>query len=713
MSYTPTVWRTGDKVTSAKLNKLEQGVANAGSDIEIEVDSTLTQQGKPADAKAVGDALANIDIDVDVDTTLTQQGVPADAKSVGDAMNTKLAKPTTDGTSGQVLMTNGQGGVEWGTVQGGGSSVDIDDTLTQQGEAADSKAVGDALALKMTKPTTDGTNGQVLTTDGNGNVAWNDAPQSGDTLPSATTEDNGKILSVENGTWTKVNVLNNDMVEAGVASYLDEHPDIVNEMKLRTFTAKLTMAAMSAGGNIYQWQSNFDITATKKCVGTIYWIELGDFETGATITCKPYADINTGETFKVYFFTSEYGAISNSVLTAANDYQTTVPANTKFIKLGVTSSNALTYGVRYVDVSVVTNLLRWHGVRNFLESSDAITTNGKLKHNQTVFEVDYNGQRLTNYGWFFYSPDYKPVGKKSKIAFLYQGSDGYKWKQDWSAFSDNYHSIVFSLVHSGYCVALCSSSTELNYTFPDCSGDQVSINAYDAYYKFVTENFNVEKEPYIIGYSNGGMPCGRYNVLGNIPAKAIAGGAIVTEIVGLFRILGAAANINRIMHCCGVPSDVVVTHGGPNFTSSDFEVLKSQGDILKNYSPFFMSCNGLSWNDYIDAMKNVSFVNMETNSDLVELMSHAKVNTKIPIKMWHARDDVNVSYGLEKFYIEAVNRGGGIGVLRTMPNDAGKHAMGNYGNADSIKVENYHFSDGTVADTTLFMTEVLDWFAAW
>lgn len=30
MSYTPTEWKKGDKVTSAKLNKLEQGVADAG-----------------------------------------------------------------------------------------------------------------------------------------------------------------------------------------------------------------------------------------------------------------------------------------------------------------------------------------------------------------------------------------------------------------------------------------------------------------------------------------------------------------------------------------------------------------------------------------------------------------------------------------------------------------------------------------------------------
>ena len=31
MSYTPTTWSSGDTITAAKLNKLEQGVANAGS----------------------------------------------------------------------------------------------------------------------------------------------------------------------------------------------------------------------------------------------------------------------------------------------------------------------------------------------------------------------------------------------------------------------------------------------------------------------------------------------------------------------------------------------------------------------------------------------------------------------------------------------------------------------------------------------------------
>ena len=31
MAYTPTTWATGDTVTTTKLNKMEQGIANAGS----------------------------------------------------------------------------------------------------------------------------------------------------------------------------------------------------------------------------------------------------------------------------------------------------------------------------------------------------------------------------------------------------------------------------------------------------------------------------------------------------------------------------------------------------------------------------------------------------------------------------------------------------------------------------------------------------------
>ena len=50
-------------------------------------DTTLSISGAPADAKAVGDALA--DFTIEVDDTLTEQGKAADAKAVGDALTLK------------------------------------------------------------------------------------------------------------------------------------------------------------------------------------------------------------------------------------------------------------------------------------------------------------------------------------------------------------------------------------------------------------------------------------------------------------------------------------------------------------------------------------------------------------------------------------------------------------------------------------------------
>ena len=37
MSYTPTSWSTGDTITAAAMNKIENGIANAGSGYDAEV----------------------------------------------------------------------------------------------------------------------------------------------------------------------------------------------------------------------------------------------------------------------------------------------------------------------------------------------------------------------------------------------------------------------------------------------------------------------------------------------------------------------------------------------------------------------------------------------------------------------------------------------------------------------------------------------------
>lgn len=54
MSYTPTEWKAGDLVTSTKLNKLEQGVANG---INFEVINMVFGQGPVSLDKTAGEII--------------------------------------------------------------------------------------------------------------------------------------------------------------------------------------------------------------------------------------------------------------------------------------------------------------------------------------------------------------------------------------------------------------------------------------------------------------------------------------------------------------------------------------------------------------------------------------------------------------------------------------------------------------------------------
>lgn len=118
-----------------KLNGIEAGATNT------EIDSTLSVEGAAADAKAIGDALAELEnlsfthigdeapndekveiwVDTDeqpdlvIDETLSNHGQAADAKVVGDKIEEKVSKPTSspNGTAGQLLRTNGDGTTQW------------------------------------------------------------------------------------------------------------------------------------------------------------------------------------------------------------------------------------------------------------------------------------------------------------------------------------------------------------------------------------------------------------------------------------------------------------------------------------------------------------------------------------------------------------------------------------------------------------------------
>ena len=115
MSYTPTNWQTGDIVSSEKLNKMEEGIANAHSEeyIVAETDEWLeeniTQETgyvldrslQSANAAAPADIVGDIQEDLsDAKNAISQLQPTATASDVGKALivktvDTQTGKPTS------------------------------------------------------------------------------------------------------------------------------------------------------------------------------------------------------------------------------------------------------------------------------------------------------------------------------------------------------------------------------------------------------------------------------------------------------------------------------------------------------------------------------------------------------------------------------------------------------------------------------------------
>jgi len=143
-------------------------------------------------------------VQVAIDATLTHSGEAADAKATGDGLAGKVDKFQGANQSGKTLKIGQDGYVTNEVV----NIPAIDSTLTLSGYAAEAKATGDGIAAKLNKPAGNGTNGQVLTSDGTGGTLWSNPIQ-----PSAQD------------------------IASAVNAWLDEHPDATTTVEDGSITA--------------------------------------------------------------------------------------------------------------------------------------------------------------------------------------------------------------------------------------------------------------------------------------------------------------------------------------------------------------------------------------------------------------------------------------------------------------------------------------------
>lgn len=188
--------RSEEEPTPTQQSALDAAIAHM-SEYAIDIDTTLTQSGDAADAAAVGTEISAIKDDIanlpsiadtdaeDVDLDLTDssgnvimrladghvQTKEFDSSTLAASFAAKISTQQSAEDAGKALVVGDDG-----TVAPADVAVEVDDTLTQSGEAADAKAVGDAIAAIGTASSpvsvmdSDATDVDLDLTDNSGNV---------------------------------------------------------------------------------------------------------------------------------------------------------------------------------------------------------------------------------------------------------------------------------------------------------------------------------------------------------------------------------------------------------------------------------------------------------------------------------------------------------------------------------------------------------------
>ena len=127
--------------------------APTGGGSSVEVDTTLTQSGKAADSKTVGDKISSLKGNIDeIDKQIytiapKEESTEVELAELKD-LNGKLDKNQGAENSGKFLSVNQSGEIVPSEIPTSGS-VELDKTLTQSDKAADAKVVGDELKKKQ------------------------------------------------------------------------------------------------------------------------------------------------------------------------------------------------------------------------------------------------------------------------------------------------------------------------------------------------------------------------------------------------------------------------------------------------------------------------------------------------------------------------------------------------------------------------------------
>jgi hypothetical protein len=315
-------------------------------------------------------------------------------------------------------------------------------------------------------------------------------------------------------------------------------------------------------------------------------------------------------------------------------------------------------------------------IKNNRPSADAISFLYEVNSNQgrnilvtNSTEEQYTTERYYTSGLLKLPANYDPVGEPVKLIIFCHGSADYS-SMAAQAFSTNYEDYLQYLVDEGYALFDCYGwSSKYNVT----SGNMATSTSMDCLtqgYKWVTDNFNIDKKGvFVSSKSLGGLNAVSLCFNKGIPVLACA--PLAPELNQLHVNLGyTAASRLALANDFGFEGETATILGGGSVTVDETytNYLLANASKMIGYNPFWCGLVG------VDISTLVGYGISPYAGDILN-SNWATVSRicNVPMKIWVAADDTNVSYDCSKNFIQTINNAQGIAELRTMPSGTGGH----------------------------------------
>lgn len=126
----------------------------------------------------------------------TRGATTANSITVGGLTSAGIVYPSADGNSGQVIVTDGAGNLSFTDQSGGGTTPTLQEVTTQGATTTDSITVGGLTSAGLAYPSSDGSANQILVTDGAGTLSFQTVSGVSQTLDGVTTLGNTTTNSI-------------------------------------------------------------------------------------------------------------------------------------------------------------------------------------------------------------------------------------------------------------------------------------------------------------------------------------------------------------------------------------------------------------------------------------------------------------------------------------------------------------------------------------